>query len=75
MQREELKKFGFEWAGNLEISMAMFDDLESAADRMQKAEMALAAAKADVRAERKRIEAKIARLWTAEEIAAAKAVN
>ena len=32
-------------------------------------------AKADVRAERKRIQAKIARLWTSEEIAAAKAAQ
>lgn len=73
MQREDLKKYGFEWAWNLEISTAVFDDLEFAADRLRKAEKAVAAARADVRAERKRIEAKIARLWTAEEIAAAKA--
>lgn len=74
MQREDLKKFGLEWAGNLEVSMSMFDDLEFADDRVRKAQKALAAARADVRAERRRIEAKIARLWTAEEIATAKAV-
>lgn len=75
MQREDLKTFGLDWACNLEISMSMFDDLEFAGDRVRKAQKALAAAKADVRAERKRIEAKIARLWTAEEISAAKAVR
>lgn len=75
MQREDLKKFGLEWAGNLEVSMSMFDELEFADDRLRKAQRALAAAKADVRAERKRIQAKIARLWTSEEIAAAKAAQ
>ncbi len=75
MQHKDLKTFGLEWAGNLEVSMSMFDELEFAGDRVRKAQKALAAAKADMRTERKRIEAKIARLWTAEEIAAAKAIR
>ena len=76
MQREDLKKYGFEWAGNLEISVdLMFGRLESYDEQIKKAEQALKDARASMRAEKKRIEKRISQLWSAEEIAAAKAVR